>query len=230
MDISFKDIKISLIISAYNEESRIGAVLAPVKQTSLVDEVIVVDDGSIDRTAQIAGTYGAKVIRHKKNKGKGAAVKSGIIAASGEILVFLDADLIGLKPGHIKKMVIPLLVDPDLVMTRGQFRGGRFSTDFAQAVVPSISGQRAVRRSFIASLPDLEDTRYGIEVTITKYAKQKKVKVKDVVLKGLTQAMKEEKEGYVKGLVSRAKMYRDIAVSLASEGKTTQRRKSKSGD
>lgn len=223
---SSQNSKVTLIIPAFNEERRISNVLRVVSKTQLIDEVIVVDDGSNDRTAAVATSYGAKVINHPCNRGKGAAMKTGINAAAGEILVFLDADLIGLAPLHLQKLVVPLLSDAGLVMTRGQFRGGRLQTDFAQIVAPSISGQRAVRKDFIASMPGLEKTRYGVEVAITKYCKQKKVKFKDVVLKDLTQVVKEEKEGYVKGLQSRARMYRDIAVQLTPQKKPSKPKKS----
>lgn len=214
------NIKISLIIPAYNEESRIIPVLEAVTRSPLIDQVIVVDDGSADLTAEVARLYGVEVITYPDNRGKGSAMKTGIRLAKGDIIVFIDADLVGLTPKHLDTMIKPLLEDPDLVMVRGQFRGGRLRTDLAQTIAPAISGQRAVRKDFIASMPNLEKTGYGVEVAITKYSKQKQVKVKDVFLENLTHVIKEEKEGYAKGLTSRMRMYRDILVHLLPSKET----------
>jgi len=87
--------EISVVIPAYNEEAVIGRVVQGV-QEALDDwpdkEVIVVDDGSTDRTAQVAQAAGARVVRHPYNKGNGAAVKTGIRAAQSEVIVLMDGD------------------------------------------------------------------------------------------------------------------------------------------
>ena len=88
----FEDQSVSVIIPAYNEEKVIGDVVAAVIQTGLAFEVIVVDDGSKDATAESAREAGAQVVRHPYNIGNGAAVKSGIRMARGDILVFMDGD------------------------------------------------------------------------------------------------------------------------------------------
>lgn len=84
--------RVTVVIPAYNEEDQIRRVLQGVRQVSERFEVIVVDDGSTDRTAEIAKAEGARVITHPYNMGNGAAVKTGARAAAGEILVFLDGD------------------------------------------------------------------------------------------------------------------------------------------
>jgi len=82
--------RISVIIPAYNEEKRIGKVLQRIPE--FVDEVIVVDDGSNDRTSEVARKFGVEVIRLERNEGKGKAMSEGIKAANGDIIVFMDAD------------------------------------------------------------------------------------------------------------------------------------------
>lgn len=84
--------KVSVIIPAYKEARTIGALIADIKRRHPDFEVLVVDDGSEDGTAAEAREAGATVVRHTYNIGNGAAVKSGIRAASGEILVLLDGD------------------------------------------------------------------------------------------------------------------------------------------
>lgn len=83
---------ISIIIPAYNEEASIANVLQGLEVWRARAEIIVVDDCSTDRTAQIVAQAGFRVIRHRMNKGYGAALKTGIRAATGDIIVMMDAD------------------------------------------------------------------------------------------------------------------------------------------
>jgi len=86
------DHKLTIIIPAYNEEAVIGRVVKRTRTAKPGCEIIVVDDGSTDRTPIIAEQAGARVVRHPYNKGNGAAVKTGIRAARGEVILLLDAD------------------------------------------------------------------------------------------------------------------------------------------
>lgn len=83
---------LSIIIPAYNEEECIGQVIKKIKTLSEDYEIIVVDDGSTDRTGEVAGKEGARVITHPYNKGNGAAVKTGIKITSSEWVMIVDAD------------------------------------------------------------------------------------------------------------------------------------------
>lgn len=83
---------VTIIIPAYNEEASIGKVLEGLCAWRERAEIIIVDDCSTDRTAEIAERAGYRVIRHRHNKGQGAALKTGIRAAAGDIVVMMDAD------------------------------------------------------------------------------------------------------------------------------------------
>jgi glycosyltransferase involved in cell wall biosynthesis len=89
--------KLSVIIPVYNEVGNIEEILKRVKATQKATEIIVVDDGSQDGTRDILkkmdGIESVRVILHEKNQGKGAAVRTGLDAAAGEILLIQDADL-----------------------------------------------------------------------------------------------------------------------------------------
>jgi glycosyltransferase involved in cell wall biosynthesis len=84
--------KISVVIPAFNESETIGDLVLKVKQRYPDFEIVVIDDGSEDNTAEVATDAGARVFSHPYNIGNGAAIKSGIRAATGDILVFMDAD------------------------------------------------------------------------------------------------------------------------------------------
>lgn len=100
--------KISVVIPAYNEEKAIEMTLAGIddmlKPLGIQYEIVVVDDGSIDRTAEIAAAKGVKLIRHNVNKGYGASLKSGIRVASYDYILMIDAD------GTYPLDQIPLLI------------------------------------------------------------------------------------------------------------------------
>src|SRR5689334_4163116 len=89
--------KLSVIIPVYNEVESIEVILNRVNDTKLVDEIVVVDDGSKDGTRDklktLDGKNNVRVILHEKNQGKGAAVRTGMEAATGEVLLIQDADL-----------------------------------------------------------------------------------------------------------------------------------------
>ena len=84
--------KISIVLPAKNESAAIGQTLAQIQQLQLAHEIIVVNDGSTDQTKQVAETVGAKVVTHPYSKGNGAAIKTGARTATGDIIVFMDAD------------------------------------------------------------------------------------------------------------------------------------------
>ncbi|KPU28178.1 glycosyl transferase family 2 [Caloranaerobacter sp. TR13] len=205
---------ITTIIPAYNEEKTIGNVLSVVKEIDLIDRIIVVSDGSKDMTAQIARDFGVDVIELKDNVGKGGAIKNGIDRTNGEIILFLDADLVGLKPNHILDLLMPV-ISGECDMSIGIFNNGRFATDLAQKLTPYLSGQRAIKRYIIEGISNIDVTRYGIEVALTRYVSKNNIKTKEVYLDNVTHVMKEEKLGVVKGFTARLKMYRDIAKYIS---------------
>jgi len=90
-------LSLSVIVPVYNERATIEEIVRRVQQTGLAHEIIIVDDGSKDGTRELLpamdGKDGVRVILHDKNQGKGAAVRTGIGAATGEVMLIQDADL-----------------------------------------------------------------------------------------------------------------------------------------
>lgn len=203
---------ISVIIPAYNEEKNIKNVLNVLKKINIIDEIIVVNDGSTDNTEKEVLLFDVKLVNFDKNLGKGAAVKRGIQIAKGDVLVLLDADLVGFTPNHFCKLVKPVL-ENNCDMTVGVFSSGRKRTDLAQKIAPFLSGQRALKKDLFLEFindKDIDILKYGIEIALTKYAKEKNLRVQYVQLENMTHIMKEEKLGFIKGFRARLRMYKDI--------------------
>lgn len=205
--------KVAAIVPAYNEEHTIGVVVEALLRCPLIDEIIVVSDGSDDQTVQVASKYAVRVIELEQNVGKGGAMKAGATATTCEILLFVDADLVGLSTEHIQALLEPVL-SGQTVMSIGVFCDGRRSTDLAQKIAPSLSGQRAVRKDFFDQVPKLEHSGFGVEVSLTQYAERNGVEIVRVPLQAVSQVMKEEKRGLARGLLARLKMYWDIVRSI----------------
>lgn len=205
--------KVVAIIPAYNEAERIGGVLEVLQRISEINEIIVVSDGSEDNTVGVALKFNVTVIALPRNIGKGGAMKVGCDYSDADVFLFLDADLIGLQEEHVTELLTPVLSD-QADMTIGLFGNGRIATDFAQKVAPFLSGQRAVRRQVLNSIDQLDATRFGVEVALTKYAEDSGIRVIEVSLPDLTHVMKEEKLGFVRGFCARLKMYWEIVKSV----------------
>jgi len=202
------------IIPAYGEAATVAQVVAAALAADLGD-VWVIDDGSPDDTAAVAEAAGARVLRLDENRGKGGALEAGARAASMDVVVLLDADLLGLTAAHVRALAAPV-VSGEVDMTRGVFTGGRLRTTLAQRVTPQLNGQRALRRLDLLSVPRLAESRYGVEVAITRHSIERGCRFIDVPLRDVSQVMKEEKRGLAHGLAVRARMYGEILRALFS--------------
>ena len=205
--------KVTAVIPAYNEATRIGRVLMPLKASALVDEIIVIDDGSKDETSLVARRYDVSVIELPVNRGKAAALDEGVKFARNDVLLFLDADLIGLETQHIDKMILNYF-EYRVDMVIGVFKNGRLNTDLSQKFSPYLSGQRVLRKELWSHLRKQHKLDFGVEMALTKVAIKKGFKRKIVELDGVTHVMKEEKRGFSQGFVDRLKMYSDIVRSV----------------
>lgn len=200
---------IAVVIPAFNEEERISGVLEAVTACPSVKQVVVVDDGSEDNTAEVARGFGVKVIRLERNRGKAGAVWTGLQEVNEPIVMLLDADLRGIKPSHIEAIARPVAYD-GVDMTLGVFRGGRFWTDLSHLIAPWISGQRAMPIERVLELPDFSNLGYGLEAALNKFAREHGWVVKTVTLYGVSHVMKEEKLGFLRAVKARAAMYLEV--------------------
>lgn len=207
---------VSAVIPAYNEEKTVGKVVSIIKKIEEINEIFVVSDGSVDKTVEVAKLNGAQVIELKRNIGKGGAVKAGVDRCSNEVILLLDADLMGLTERHIYNLLFPVLHN-EVDMSIGVFNKGRFITDLAQKLTPQLSGQRTLKRYILQNITNIDITRYGFEVALTRYVARNKISTKEVLLNDLTHILKEEKLGLLKGTTARFKMYWEIAKEIRAK-------------
>lgn len=203
---------VSVVVPAFNEAKTIRSTLETVLACRFIREVIVVDDGSQDGTVQVAREVNdprLHVLVHRRNQGKGAAMVTGGRAAAGAVILFLDADLKGLEPDHLERLVQPV-IRGRCDMTMGIFSGGSRWSNAGHAVSPILTGQRALRRDLFLSIPDLGSQRMGAEVTIHIHARHVGARIERVSLNGVSNTHKEEKMGWPHGVWARLCMYYEI--------------------
>jgi glycosyltransferase involved in cell wall biosynthesis len=176
-------VRISFLIPAFNEEATIGEVLERIASLGLDAQVIVVDDGSRDRTAEIAEQHGATVIR-QANAGKGSAIRVAIGAIDGDIAVIQDADM-EYDPLEVPELIEPIMRGVADVVYGSRLRGGKAQRAYLfwhlvgnrfLSLLTSVlynttlsdmeTGYKAFRADVLRSL-DLRENEFGIEPEIT---------------------------------------------------------------
>lgn len=188
-------VQISVIICAYNEEITIENMLVSISKIPIVNEIIVVNDGSIDRTGDIIKNLKTIIrisdIHLAQNMGKGYALAKGIEKAGSEYLVFIDADLSNLNCGHIQELINPVITNKaDMVL--GQATDTRINHNINP--FKYFSGQRALRKKDIFPILDrIKPSRFGVETIINLHYQAKNKKIKYVNLHHLIHPTKFDK-------------------------------------
>ncbi|WP_330270955.1 glucosyl-3-phosphoglycerate synthase [Lentzea sp. NBC_00516] len=182
---------VSVVLPALNEEETVGDVVSVVKPLlgTLVDELVVMDSGSTDRTVAVASAAGARVVLREDVvpwlpplPGKGEVLWRSLAATTGDLIVFLDSDLVDPETAFVTALLGPLLLDADVHLVKGFYRrplrlessgGGRVTELVARpllntlrpelsGVVQPLGGEYAATRSFLESVPFAAG--YGVEI------------------------------------------------------------------
>ncbi|MFJ9908586.1 glucosyl-3-phosphoglycerate synthase [Streptomyces sp. NPDC101152] len=185
---------VSVVLPALNEEETVGDIVAIIRhdlmqQVPLVDEIVVVDSGSTDRTSAVASSAGARVVHRDEIlprlpavPGKGEVLWRSLLVTSGDIVCFIDADLKEFSSDFVSGIVGPLLTDPGIDLVKGMYdrplagatgQGGRVTELMARPLlnmhwpqlagfVQPLGGEYAARRSLLEQLPF--PVGYGVEL------------------------------------------------------------------
>lgn len=183
-----KKMSVSVIVPAYNEEKTVGNVLGALVSSKFPDEIICVNDGSTDNTLEEIERYkdNVVIVDLKENKGKGYALAEGIRRAKGDILIFLDADLLNISDAHLEALLDPIL--------SGEYKAvlGYLVGKSGMSIVSDLTGQRAYyKKDLLAHLKKMENTRFGVEVFLNGLYSRKETK--KIALHGLRAPYKYEK-------------------------------------
>lgn len=187
--------QVSVVLPALNEEATVGRIVSVIRRelmagpAPLVDELVVIDSGSTDRTAEVAAAAGARVV-HRDDilprlpavPGKGEVLWRSLLVTSGDIVCFVDADLKDFSAEFVSGIVGPLLTEPDVQFVKAMYdrplgdepgQGGRVTELVARPLlnlhwpllagfVQPLGGEYAVRRSLLERLPF--PVGYGVEL------------------------------------------------------------------
>jgi glycosyltransferase involved in cell wall biosynthesis len=211
-------IKISCIIPTYNEEPRIHGILSIVAAHPLVHEVIVVDDGSKDKThevvREIARLYPkVKLIIHEVNKGKSKAICTGVRESTGTFLMFIDADLIGVTEKSLTDLIDPVISGKaDITISlrkNAPWLWHWIGLDY-------ISGERVMPREFVYELLDKIERlkKFGLEAYINRFIIKYNFRIKVVQWPNVSSPYKYIKSGKWKGFKGDVGMMVDIFATL----------------
>ncbi|MGC4997833.1 MULTISPECIES: glucosyl-3-phosphoglycerate synthase [unclassified Streptomyces] len=186
--------RVSVVLPALNEEETVGEIVSVIRhdlvsQAPLVDEIVVVDSGSTDATAEVAAAAGARVVHRDEIlprlpavPGKGEVLWRSLLATSGDIVAFVDADLKDFSSDFVLGIVGPLLTDPGIDLVKAMYdrplggaagQGGRVTELMARPLlnmhwpqlagfVQPLGGEYAARRSLLERLPF--PVGYGVEL------------------------------------------------------------------
>ncbi|MCY0916910.1 glucosyl-3-phosphoglycerate synthase [Streptomyces sp. NPDC059999] len=187
---------VSVVLPALDEEATVGEIVEVIRReliegpaTPLVDELVVVDSGSRDRTAEVAAKAGARVVHRDEIlprlpalPGKGEVLWRSLLATTGDVVCFVDADLRDFSASFVSGIVGPLLTDPEVQFVKAMYdrplgdapgQGGRVTELVARPLlnlhwprlagfVQPLGGEYAVRRSLLERLPF--PVGYGVEL------------------------------------------------------------------
>ncbi len=206
---------VSCVIPAYNEAERIGRVLSAVVGHPLVSEILVVDDGSTDDTAaRVAGIEGVRLISRGINGGKCRALRAGIEAATGPLIMLLDADLVGLTQRHVTSLIRPVMLDQaDIAVSL------RENAPAAWHLIglDYISGERVFHKHLLDGHYDEIDTlpRFGFEVFLNELCIGRRDRVAVVDWKDVESPPKSRKYGLLSGAWGDVRMIMDLITALS---------------
>lgn len=217
---------VSIIVPVYNEEKTIKLVIEElfnIKNYLPIMEILVVDDGSTDKTQEIIRNFSSiRYIKHEKNQGKGAAIRTGIRESSGNVIIIQDADL-EYPAKHIPQLVDPILSGEADVVYGSRFRGYYKDMSFLHHIGNRVlsfvttllyknyisdvmTGHKAFSKDVFNNI-DLSETGFDIEVELTTKILKYGYKIIEVPIEYSYRCHGTSKIGYLDGVKSFFKLF-----------------------
>lgn len=209
--------KVSCIIPVYNEAERAPAVIDAILKCKLVDEVVVVNDGSTDKTKEVLEKInGINFISLEKNHGKSYAVITALKLTKNELVMMIDSDLIGLSPEDVSALIEPVIQNKaDVTMSirdNSLLVYKLFGCDF-------FSGERVFYKSILGDFNQMQKLKgFLLESFINQIIIAKKLRIKNIKWNGVITPRKSVKYGFWKGSYEDLKMFKLIFFFLGFLG------------
>ncbi|HEX3555196.1 MAG TPA: glycosyltransferase family 2 protein [Thermoanaerobaculia bacterium] len=200
------DLRVAAIVPAFNEEATLTEVLSVLKAAPVVDEILVVSDGSTDRTVEIARALGLRTIHLRENQGKGRAMAIGVAHTDAPILLFVDGDILNLTVSLLDRLVEPVLTGRS-DMNVGIRHRGRPINAIQDRTGPLLSGIRCLRREVFEAVPESHLEGFAVETGLNWACRQLGCRITTVVMYNLKHLVKEKKRGLIQGSRARFRMF-----------------------
>lgn len=197
---------VAAIVPAYNEEATLTEVLGVLKATPAIDEILVVSDGSTDRTVEIARSLGLRTIHLRRNQGKGRAMAIGVAHTDADLLLFVDGDILNLTSDLLDRLIEPVLSGRS-DMNVGIRHRGELVDFIHRRTGPLLSGIRCLRRSVFEAVPESHLEGFAIETGLNWACRESGCRITTTVMHNLKHLVKEKKRGLVQGSVARYRMF-----------------------
>jgi glycosyltransferase involved in cell wall biosynthesis len=210
---------VDVVMPARDEAPTVAANVEAASACGCVREVIVVDDGSSDATAERAAAAGAKVLRRdgEGNRGsKALAMAIGVGASDADAILFVDADCTGLTAAHLDAVCEPFLAGR-ATMSVGMFDYGPLRSALVRRL-PPLSGERILPRWVFESVPPHKLRGYTIELRLDEVVVDHGGRTAVRTMQGVRHRTKRDKHGLVDGVRGTLAMYRDLALELRPLG------------
>lgn len=198
--------RVTAIVPVYNEAETLEDVIRALKATDLVDEILIVSDGSTDGTLDIIRDAGVRAIHLTSNAGKGIAMATGVAHSRTPIIVFIDGDILHLNEALLRQLILPV-TEGASDMNIGVRDRGAVVNMIHRRTGPLLSGLRCLRREIFAAVPDYFLQGYRIETALNWAARKLKRVSTTTVLHNLEHRVKERKRGLIMGLAGRLYMF-----------------------
>jgi glycosyltransferase involved in cell wall biosynthesis len=198
--------QVTAIVPAYNEEETLAEVLSVLKSTPVIQEILVVSDGSTDGTVEIARSLKLRAIHLRENRGKGTAMAVGVAHTDAGVLLFVDGDILNLSGSLLEQLMEPVLAGAS-DMNVGIRHRGAFLNAWQRHNGPLLSGIRCLRREIFEAVPESHREGFAIETGLNWACRELGLRTTTTVMYNLKHLVKEKKRGLWRGATARVRMF-----------------------